>query len=26
IVSMFRVDPELAGPLMAMVTTMLGAI
>lgn len=24
IVSMFRVDPELAGPLMAMVTTMLG--
>ncbi|HDS9489838.1 TPA: regulator [Escherichia coli] len=26
IVSMFRVDPDLAGPLMAMVTTMLGAI
>ncbi|MDI6927070.1 regulator, partial [Escherichia coli] len=25
-VSMFRVDPDLAGPLMAMVTTMLGAI
>ncbi len=24
IVSMFRVDPDLAGPLMAMVTTMLG--
>ncbi|MCV5682080.1 regulator, partial [Escherichia coli] len=22
----FRVDPDLAGPLMAMVTTMLGAI
>lgn len=26
IVAMFRVDPELAGPLMAMVTTMLGAM
>ncbi|PJW33514.1 regulator, partial [Escherichia coli] len=25
-VSMFLVDPDLAGPLMAMVTTMLGAI
>lgn len=26
IVSMFRLEPDLAGPLMAMVTTMLGAI
>lgn len=26
IVAIFRVDPELAGPLMAMVTTMLGAM
>lgn len=26
IVSMFRVDPDLAGPLMAMVTTMLNAM
>ncbi|HCR1927240.1 TPA: toxin YdaT domain-containing protein [Enterobacter roggenkampii] len=26
IVSMFRLEPELAGPLMAMVTTMLGAV
>lgn len=26
IVEMFRVDPDLTGPLMAMVTTMLGAI
>lgn len=26
IVSMFRVDPELAAPLMAMVTTMLGGV
>jgi len=26
IVSMFRLEPDLAGPLMAMVTTMLGGI
>jgi len=26
IVSMFRLEPDLAGPLMAMVTTMLGAV
>lgn len=26
IVSMFRLEPDLAGPLMAMVTTMLGAL